>query len=115
MRTASFGDYEIIDASGGEKLERWGDHILIRPDPQIICELAGWLGLDDELLKSGYEATMRYLIQDLSVTLEELKEILKPEKYVGRAPGQVTEFLAQEIAPLLARYPDEGMRAELKV
>ena len=36
MRTASFGDYEIIDASGGEKLERWGDHILIRPDPQII-------------------------------------------------------------------------------
>lgn len=36
MRTASFEDYEIIDASGGEKLERWGDHILIRPDPQII-------------------------------------------------------------------------------
>lgn len=31
-------DYEIIDASGGEKLERWGKYILIRPDPQIIWE-----------------------------------------------------------------------------
>ena len=29
-------DYELIDASGGERLERWGDIILIRPDPQII-------------------------------------------------------------------------------
>lgn len=29
-------DYEVIDTSGGEKLERWGDYILIRPDPQVI-------------------------------------------------------------------------------
>ncbi len=29
-------DYELIDCSRGERLERWGDHILIRPDPQII-------------------------------------------------------------------------------
>ncbi len=29
-------DYELIDAEGGERLERWGDYILIRPDPQII-------------------------------------------------------------------------------
>lgn len=29
-------DYELIDASSGERLERWGDIILIRPDPQII-------------------------------------------------------------------------------
>lgn len=31
-----WNDYEIIDMANGEKLERWGDHILIRPDPQII-------------------------------------------------------------------------------
>ena len=31
-----FLDYELIDADGGERLERWGDIILIRPDPQII-------------------------------------------------------------------------------
>ncbi|MBE6598072.1 MAG: SAM-dependent methyltransferase [Ruminococcaceae bacterium] len=29
-------DYELIDADGGERLERWGKYILIRPDPQII-------------------------------------------------------------------------------
>ena len=29
-------DYELIDAEGGERLERWGDTILVRPDPQIL-------------------------------------------------------------------------------
>ena len=29
-------DYELLDMANGEKLERWGDYILIRPDPQII-------------------------------------------------------------------------------
>lgn len=29
-------EYEVLDTSGGEKLERWGDYILIRPDPQVI-------------------------------------------------------------------------------
>jgi 23S rRNA (cytosine1962-C5)-methyltransferase len=29
-------DYEVIDTSGGEKLERWGKYILLRPDPQVI-------------------------------------------------------------------------------
>ena len=32
----SWKDYEILDMANGEKLERWGDVILIRPDPQII-------------------------------------------------------------------------------
>ncbi len=31
-----FDDYELIDAEGGERLERWKDIILIRPDPQVI-------------------------------------------------------------------------------
>ena len=29
-------DYEVLDASGGEKLERWGKYVLIRPDPQVL-------------------------------------------------------------------------------
>ena len=29
-------DYEVLDTSSGEKLERWGDYILVRPDPQVI-------------------------------------------------------------------------------
>ena len=37
MRIANnWRDYELIDASGGERLERWGGTLLIRPDPQII-------------------------------------------------------------------------------
>ena len=39
-------DYEILDTSSGEKLERWGRFILIRPDPQVIWNTkkinAGW-------------------------------------------------------------------------
>ena len=31
-------DYEVLDASGGERLERWGSHILVRPDPQVIWD-----------------------------------------------------------------------------
>ena len=37
MRTPlSWEDYELIDCSEGERLERWKDIILIRPDPQVI-------------------------------------------------------------------------------
>ena len=37
MRSSEFWkDYELIDSSDGERLERWGNIILIRPDPQII-------------------------------------------------------------------------------
>ncbi len=31
-------DYEVLDTSQGEKLERWGDYLLIRPDPQVIWD-----------------------------------------------------------------------------
>lgn len=31
-------DYEVIDSSNGEKLERWGEYILIRPDPQVLWD-----------------------------------------------------------------------------
>ena len=29
-------DYQVLDASDGERLERWGKYILVRPDPQVI-------------------------------------------------------------------------------
>ena len=36
MRFAKWQDYELLDTSEGNRLERWADKILIRPDPQII-------------------------------------------------------------------------------
>ncbi len=34
----NWNDYQVIDCSKGEKLERWGDYLLIRPDPQVIWD-----------------------------------------------------------------------------
>ena len=37
MRVAGgWKDYELLDASSGERLERWGNYVLVRPDPQVI-------------------------------------------------------------------------------
>ena len=33
-----WNDYELIDCSNGEKLERWGNFVLLRPDPQVIWD-----------------------------------------------------------------------------
>ncbi|WP_411676343.1 class I SAM-dependent methyltransferase [Caproicibacter sp.] len=38
MRVSNWKDYELIDTSAGERLERWGKVILIRPDPQILWD-----------------------------------------------------------------------------
>lgn len=39
MRAAErWNDYELLDTSCGERLERWGDILLIRPDPQVIWD-----------------------------------------------------------------------------
>lgn len=47
---------------------------------------------------------------------EELEGILQPERFIGRSPSQVTEFLEEKIKPVLQKYAQElGVAAELKV
>ncbi len=52
-------DYELIDASGGEKLERWGSIVLRRPDPQIVWKVdesalgAEWKNADAQYIRSN--------------------------------------------------------------
>lgn len=46
-------DYELLDCSDGERLERWGDIILIRPDPQVIWKT-------EKKNKLWHEAHARY-------------------------------------------------------
>ena len=37
MRPAdTWKDYELLDATGGNRLERWGETLLVRPDPQVV-------------------------------------------------------------------------------
>ena len=37
-KSDNWSDFELIDCSKGEKLERWGDYVLVRPDPQAIWD-----------------------------------------------------------------------------
>ena len=50
-------DYELLDCGGGEKLERWGKQVLVRPDPQAIWNTprhhAGWRKPDGRYLRSS--------------------------------------------------------------
>lgn len=50
-------DYEVLDCSGGEKLERWGTYILLRPDPQVIWKTdrtrAEWKNLNAHYHRSS--------------------------------------------------------------
>ena len=51
-----------------------------------------------------------------NLTLEELQKTMDPSKYVGRAPEQVTEFLAEVINPILDANKEElGLTAEINV
>ncbi|RKJ02142.1 adenylosuccinate lyase [bacterium D16-54] len=50
------------------------------------------------------------------LSLEELKKCMEPSRYVGRAPRQVEEFLAEMIQPILEKNRDVlGMKAEITV
>lgn len=49
-------DYEILDMADGEKLERWGNIVLIRPDPQIIWKSKSKPQLWKKLMRITIEA-----------------------------------------------------------
>ena len=50
------------------------------------------------------------------MTMEQLQKVMKPKNFVGRAPQQVEEFVAEVIRPILSQYQSElGMKAEINV
>jgi 23S rRNA (cytosine1962-C5)-methyltransferase len=57
LRAADWKDYRLIDASAGERLEKWGGIVLIRPDPQIIWDTPRrnplWRGAHARYLRSS--------------------------------------------------------------
>lgn len=94
-------DYEVIDTSSGEKLERWGDYLLVRPDPQVIWntpkEHAGWRkrnGHYHRSAKGGGEWEFFNLPDEWSIHYSGLTFHLKPFsfKHTGLFPEQAVNW-----------------------
>ena len=94
-------DYELLDASDGERLERWGSFILRRPDPQIIwknsAEHEEWTradGVYTRSAKGGGEWTKNELPEQWTVNYGKLKFNLKPMgfKHTGLFPEQAANW-----------------------
>ena len=96
-------DYEVLDTSAGEKLERWGKYILVRPDPQVIWDTKrthpGWKkknGHYHRSAKGGGEWEFFHLPGQWSISYENLDLTfnLKPFsfKHTGLFPEQAANW-----------------------
>ncbi|MDE6662027.1 MAG: class I SAM-dependent methyltransferase [Lachnospiraceae bacterium] len=94
-------DYEVLDTSSGEKLERWGDYLLVRPDPQVIWNTpkthSGWKkrnGHYHRSSKGGGEWEFFNLPNEWSIQYGDLTFNLKPFsfKHTGLFPEQAVNW-----------------------
>ena len=94
-------DYELLDCGDGEKLERWGRQILVRPDPQAIWEAprrsSAWQNPDARYLRSntgGGHWARRKLPEQWTVNYGELMFNVKPMnfKHTGLFPEQAVNW-----------------------
>ena len=94
-------DYEVIDTSDGEKLERWGKYILLRPDPQVLWDTPkknpAWKKLNAHYHRSkkgGGEWEFFNLPEQWSIHYRDLTFHLKPFsfKHTGLFPEQAVNW-----------------------
>lgn len=94
-------DYEVLDTSNGEKLERWGNYLLVRPDPQVVWNTPhtnpGWKkknGHYHRSSKGGGEWEFFSLPQQWSIHYGKLTLQLKPFsfKHTGLFPEQAANW-----------------------
>ena len=95
-------DYNVIATGDGEKLEKWGDYILLRPDPQVIWHAKGDLskypGLDGHYLRSssggGNWQFFKNVPERWTINWRGLKFIIKPMgfKHTGLFPEQAVNW-----------------------
>ena len=94
-------DYEVIDCSNGEKLERWGNYLLVRPDPQVIWDTPrahkGWKQMNGHYHRSskgGGEWEFFDLPQQWTIGYKGLTFNLKPFsfKHTGLFPEQAANW-----------------------
>lgn len=94
-------DYQLIDASDGERLERWGKYILIRPDPQIIWKgernAPEWKRADGIYRRSstgGGKWVKKNLPEEWNIGYGSLNFVLRPMgfKHTGLFPEQAANW-----------------------
>lgn len=91
-------DFEIIDAGNGEKLERWGDIVLLRPDPQAIWPMCKPGHLDAHYHRSasggGDWEYFRELPESWTIAYKDLRFIVRPTgfKHTGLFPEQAVNW-----------------------
>ena len=115
-------DYEVIDTSSGEKLERWGDYILLRPDPQVIWDTKREHSLYKKLnghyhrsTKGGGEWEFFDLPTEWSINYKDLTFNLKPFsfKHTGLFPEQATNW--DWFSSIIKREKARNQEREIKV
>ena len=114
-------DYEVIDTASGEKLERWGKYILVRPDPQVIWNTERkdhrWKKPNGHYHRSsngGGEWEFFKLPQEWDIRYNDLTFHLKPFsfKHTGLFPEQAVnwDWSASIIKGALAKDPSREIR-----
>ncbi len=113
---SNWQDYEVLDTSGGEKLERWGDYVLIRPDPQVIWDTPKlhpmWKHPNAHYHRSnkgGGEWEFFDLPDEWSIRYNDLTFCLKPFafKHTGLFPEQAAnwDWFSTIIKEAIAKEP----------
>ena len=122
MIADNWTDYKIIATGNGQKLERWGDVILLRPDPQVIWpasfDLASYKGLNALYKRSssggGQWKTLKHFPDEWTINYGKLRFGIKPMgfKHVGLFPEQaanwdlMTELIKSTKAKSAQDHPD---------
>lgn len=117
-----WNDYELLDASRGERLERWGDFILIRPDPQIIWDTERknplWKkahGVYRRSRSGGGKWVVNNMPEDWNIGYRELTFKLRPMgfKHTGLFPEQAVNW--DWFADIIKRAKEREPEREIKV
>ena len=114
-------DYEVIDSSDGEKLERWGQYILVRPDPQVIWDTPRtdkrWKHPNAHYHRSkkgGGEWEFFDLPEQWQISYKNLTFNLKPFnfKHTGLFPEQATnwDWFGHLISEKVKKNPDKPVK-----
>lgn len=114
-------DFQLLDAGGGEKLEKWGHYILQRPDPQAIWYRPEWKTVDATYVRSpegGGGWTQNHVPQSWLIRYPSLCGELRFNislmgfKHTGLFPEQSTnwDFMQKLIAERKERNPAAPIR-----